>query len=109
MSQLVPLHRLSSASLGWGRLFVLLLALAVAGVLPAITASGQEVKPPVEQIEAAAPGAHAEPHASGEHHGLSTDAPRIKVGPFSVTNSMIVTWIVAVGLIAFAQYATRQI
>jgi F-type H+-transporting ATPase subunit a len=43
----------------------------------------------------------------GEHHGLPPDAPRIKLGPFSVTNSMIVTWIVAIGIIGFAQYATR--
>jgi F-type H+-transporting ATPase subunit a len=43
----------------------------------------------------------------GEHHGLPPDAPRIKFGPFSVTNSMIVTWIVAIGIIGFAQYATR--
>jgi F-type H+-transporting ATPase subunit a len=45
----------------------------------------------------------------GEHHGLPPDAPRIKVGPFSVTNSMIVTWIVAIGIIGFAQYATRSV
>jgi F-type H+-transporting ATPase subunit a len=47
--------------------------------------------------------------AEGEHHGLTPDAPRIQVGPFSVTNSMIVTWIVAIAVIAFAQYATRKI
>jgi F-type H+-transporting ATPase subunit a len=45
----------------------------------------------------------------GEHHGLPPDAPRIKLGPFSVTNSMIVTWIVAIGIIGFAQYATRTV
>jgi F-type H+-transporting ATPase subunit a len=45
----------------------------------------------------------------GEHHGLPPDAPRIKVGPFSVTNSMVVTWIVAIGVIGFAQYATRKV
>ena len=48
-------------------------------------------------------------HAEHKHHGLSPDAPRIQVGPFSVTNSMIVTWIVAIGVIGFAQYATRSI
>lgn len=31
------------------------------------------------------------------------------IGPFSVSNSMLVTWIVAVVIIVFAQYATRQI
>ena len=30
------------------------------------------------------------------------------VGPFPITNSMVVTWIVAVGLIVFAQVATRK-
>jgi F-type H+-transporting ATPase subunit a len=45
----------------------------------------------------------------GEHHGLPPDAPRIKVGPFSVTNSMIVTWLVAIAVIGFAQYATRTV
>ncbi len=45
----------------------------------------------------------------GEHHGLPPDAPRSKVGPFSVTNSMIVTWLVAIAVIGFAQYATRTV
>jgi F-type H+-transporting ATPase subunit a len=32
-----------------------------------------------------------------------------QIGPFTVTNSMLVTWAVAIGLIVFAQIATRQI
>jgi F-type H+-transporting ATPase subunit a len=32
-----------------------------------------------------------------------------KIGPLAVTNSILVTWIVAVGMIAFAQSATRKI
>ncbi len=51
--------------------------------------------------------------AEGEHgeahHGLTPDAPLIDLGPFAVTNSMIATWIVAIAIIIFAQYATRQI
>ncbi len=35
--------------------------------------------------------------------------PLAHIGPFVVTNSMLVTWIVALGLIAFSQYATRNI
>ncbi len=31
------------------------------------------------------------------------------IGPFPITNSMLVTWIVALGLIVFAQIATRNI
>lgn len=47
--------------------------------------------------------------AEGEHHGLPPNAPLIDIGPFSVTNSMIATWIVALAIIIFAQYATRKI
>jgi F-type H+-transporting ATPase subunit a len=51
---------------------------------------------------------HAAAHA--EHsEGLPAAAPRIQVGPFSVTNSMIMTWVVALGIIIFAQVATRNI
>lgn len=51
---------------------------------------------------------HAAAHA--EHSGgLPAAAPHIQVGPFSVTNSMIMTWFVALGIIVFAQIATRNI
>ena len=40
-----------------------------------------------------------------EHHGLPESAQ--KITPF-ITNSMLVTWIVALSLILFARYATRQ-
>lgn len=54
--------------------------------------------------------AAANAHGAGEHaEGLPAAAPRIPVGPFSVTNSMIMTWIVAIGIIVFAQIATRNI
>jgi F-type H+-transporting ATPase subunit a len=52
--------------------------------------------------------AEAQSDAAAEH-GLSQKA--IEIGSlfgFPVTNSMIVTWIVALGLIIFAQAATRQ-
>jgi len=40
---------------------------------------------------------------------LSQSAEEItRVGGFPITNSMIVSWVVAVGLIVFAQFATRQ-
>ncbi len=51
---------------------------------------------------------HAAAHA--EHSaGLPAAAPQIQIGPFSVTNSMIMTWVVALGIIVFAQIATRNI
>jgi F-type H+-transporting ATPase subunit a len=36
-------------------------------------------------------------------------APLVQIGKFAVTNSMLVTWIVALGIIIFAQIATRRI
>lgn len=44
-----------------------------------------------------------------KHEGLTPNAPLIDLGIFKVTNSMIVTWMVALGIIVFAQYATRKI
>jgi F-type H+-transporting ATPase subunit a len=58
--------------------------------------------------EALAVGEHGDA-AHEEHHGLPAYAPQIKIGPFSVTNSMIMTWIVAIAIIVFAQFATRKI
>jgi F-type H+-transporting ATPase subunit a len=53
----------------------------------------------------AAPAAEA-----GGHHGLPSAAvPVFRIGPFPVTNSMLVTWLVALGLIAFAQRAMRNV
>jgi F-type H+-transporting ATPase subunit a len=41
--------------------------------------------------------------------GLPPAAPTIfHIGPFPVTNSMLVTWIVAIAVIIFAQYSTRK-
>src|SRR5437868_12001173 len=45
-----------------------------------------------------------------EHETLSlTAAPLFQIGKFSVTNSMLVSWIVALAVILFAQLATRNI
>jgi F-type H+-transporting ATPase subunit a len=50
-------------------------------------------------------GAEAKP----AEEGLPEKADTIfNIGPFPVTNSMLVTWIVAIGVIVFAQYATRK-
>jgi len=55
--------------------------------------------------------AHAgEGHAEGGHEGLPTYAPVLfEVGPLKITNSMVVTWVVAALLIVAAQAATRKI
>jgi F-type H+-transporting ATPase subunit a len=49
--------------------------------------------------------------ASGAaHEGVPLKAaPLVQIGKFAVTNSMLVTWIVAAALIIFAQIATRRI
>jgi F-type H+-transporting ATPase subunit a len=45
-----------------------------------------------------------------EHETLSLKAaPLFQIGKFSVTNSMLVSWIVALAVIIFAQIATRNI
>jgi F-type H+-transporting ATPase subunit a len=47
--------------------------------------------------------------AEQEHHGLSQRAEEVgRVLNFPITNSMIVTWVVAVVLIIFTQLATRK-
>ena len=47
--------------------------------------------------------------AATEEHGLSQKAVEIaRPFGFVITNSMVVTWIVALGIIAFAQIATRN-
>jgi F-type H+-transporting ATPase subunit a len=48
--------------------------------------------------------------AKEEHEAVPLKpAPLVQIGRFSVTNSMLVTWIVAAGIIVFAQAATRKI
>ena len=48
--------------------------------------------------------------AKHEEHGLTPNAPGLgPTGSSFVTSSMVVTWIVAVGLILFARYATRKV
>jgi F-type H+-transporting ATPase subunit a len=52
------------------------------------------------------PGGEAATH---EAHGIPSRAVDVgHIGAFPITNSMIVTWIVALGLIIFSQIATRK-
>ena len=47
---------------------------------------------------------------STEHEPLSLKAaPLFQIGEFSVTNSILASWIVALAMILFAQIATRNI
>ena len=86
--------------------FLVQAATETAGSAPA-SVTGEAVAVTTEH--AAAIGEHSVEAAHGEHHGLPAAAPHIKVGPLSVTNSMIMTWIVAIVIIVFAQFATRKI
>ncbi len=77
---------------------LLILTLLAALPTPALYGAGGEA---AEQ--------HEEAHAGGEHHALPPEAVVLtEIGPFAITNSMVVTWIVAIGLILVAQLATRK-
>jgi len=79
-----------------------ILALAAEDVHAVVADTGHAAEVVAKDVEHAA--AHAE-----HSEGLPAAAPHIQVGPFSVTNSMIMTWIVALGIIIFARIATRNI
>src|SRR5690349_6633192 len=58
--------------------------------------------PPAEKAAGEAAAAH-------EEHGISQKADTVAhIGPLPITNSMIVTWVVTVGLIIFSRRATRN-
>lgn len=94
--------------------FILLVGL-FAGFPFAMWAATAEAVPVAAPVHASDPVAasveHAADAAHGEHkaQGLPAAAPHIKIGPLSITNSMLMTWIVAVLIIGFAQFATRKI
>jgi F-type H+-transporting ATPase subunit a len=57
-----------------------------------------------------APATGAAQAAEKEEHGVPPKAGEVtRIGDFIITNSMVVCWVVAIGLIAFSQYATRNI
>ena len=50
------------------------------------------------------------PPEKAEHEALPLHAvPLVQIGKFEITNSMLVTWIVAAGIIIFAQIAMRNL
>ncbi len=91
--------------------FILLAGLLV--VLPLLAQAATEhtnTAAVVSTAEHAAPaGEHAAEAGHAEHSGLPAAAPHIKLGPLTITNSMIMTWIVAILIIVFARFATRKI
>jgi F-type H+-transporting ATPase subunit a len=79
-------------------------ALILAGTTSATAGSTSRATEAVAQAESPPAGEHV-----AEAHGLSQKAVEIaRPFGFPITNSMVVTWIVALGLIVFAQVATRK-
>jgi F-type H+-transporting ATPase subunit a len=93
----------------WLRFIVVCAVMFSFSGLGSIVALAADASAPAEQTEHLEKASPAAAEKAEEHEGLTRHAPLIDLGPFKVTNSMIVTWIVAIGIIAFAQYATRQI
>jgi F-type H+-transporting ATPase subunit a len=92
-----------------------LLILAAVCLLAAYTNVASAAAPTTPAAEAtanaAADAAHGQPSAAveKEEHHLTQHAVELgRPGGFPFSNSMLVTWIVAIGLIVFAQVATRQ-
>lgn len=87
---------------------VILAALAFASV-------SQGARPGVTSASAAA-GQVVSAHSAAPAQATEQKEPELpqraeeitRMGGFPITNSMIVSWVVAVGLIVFAQFATRQ-
>jgi F-type H+-transporting ATPase subunit a len=89
----------------------LLLALALWSAGGLAGAAGQEPGSAGNAAPAAteATAQHATEAGAEEEHGLPRNAVEIaKPLGFPITNSMVVTWVVALGLIVFVQLATRK-
>ena len=84
-----------------------MVALWLAWLVPVGWCADAHVSAPTpEQVVAVA---HDAAHAESAHHGLPLYAVEIgKIGGLPITNSMVVTWIVALGIILVARLATRN-
>jgi F-type H+-transporting ATPase subunit a len=85
--------------------FKAFLVAALLALLPLVLSAAESLPGSVvKAVEHGAKDAHA-----AAHHGLPPDAPVFNLGPLQFTSSTVITWIVALGLIIFAQLATRNI
>ena len=83
--------------------FLIVLTLFLTLPTPALFGAGENVGEQGSELT------HGDAHADDGHHSLPPNAVVLtKFGPFAITNSMVVTWIVAIGLIIIAQLATRN-
>ena len=88
------------------RIILTFLALASASSIQAASSTPQQSAAAVEHVthEVTAPDAH------GEHHGLPANAVKVfNVGPVVITNSMVVTMLVTLALVIFAQMVSRNV
>ena len=92
------------------RQLLIAITLIVALPMPALFAAAETTDTSTETSQIHGTEDHADDHGDeGGHHGLPPNAVVLKTfGPFAITNSMVVTWIVAFGLIAVAQIATKR-
>ena len=86
--------------------FKAFLAAALLALLPVVLSAAESL--PGSVVKAVEHGAK-DAHAAAAHHGLPAAAPVFNLGPLQFTSSTVITWIVALGLIIFAQLATRNI
>jgi F-type H+-transporting ATPase subunit a len=85
--------------------FALLTTAGFALIARSAGGANAETLPDVEGVAQTTTG-----HVEKAEHGLPAAAVRIgHIGGLPITNSMVVTWIVAVGIIIFARIATRKI
>ena len=90
------------------QIFRILLAVVVFSFLPLAGFSAEATNTHAHPTEGTPAQAHVEGHE--KHSGLPLYAvPLFQIGAFKVTNSMVVTWLVALALIIFSQIATRRI
>ena len=116
------LSTLRKSHRSFAAIFVLLLCAVLALNFATSNAADEHAAPAHAAVAAG--------HEASEHHGLPNAAPVLfpgfggkhavldahgktiqppVYGPFVVNNSMIITWIVAIGVIVFAQIATKRI
>ena len=108
---MIALLQSRSSSVAVAMRFFALIAFLLAIFAPALVAQDptSPTPPTALELKNPAPGPHSTadaPHEA-EHHALPAAAPTF--GGSFINNSMIVTWIVAAGIIIFAQMATRRI
>jgi F-type H+-transporting ATPase subunit a len=106
MISLLPQHSTFSTALRWFRLILIYCAmLGISGFATVAVRAAEPASPAAE----AAPGAEKTEKAE-EHEGLTPNAPvLVDFGAFKITSSMVYTWVIALGIICFARYATRNI